>query len=153
MYKYFVWLFVFEKIDRSLIWASCKLGVTINWYQLTNSMKWSHSWESSVTVLLATCFNAGFLLNLFCDPEDGGDMFPRKVGWHSTDYTALYPRRWYSSNFGITATIQIFRCFVPYLKCIKIYEITILPHLCRGVKLGLTIEMKDINLGYLRRKC
>jgi hypothetical protein len=23
----------------------------------------------------ATCFNAGFLLGLFFDPEDGGDMF------------------------------------------------------------------------------
>jgi hypothetical protein len=31
------------------------------------------------------------------DPEDGGDMFLRNVGWNSTDYTALYPRRWYSS--------------------------------------------------------
>jgi hypothetical protein len=45
--------------------------------------------------VLATCFHAGFLLNLFFDPEDGGDMFLRNVGWHSTDYTALYPR-WYS---------------------------------------------------------
>jgi hypothetical protein len=25
--------------------------------------------------LLATCFHAGFLLGLFFDPEDGGDMF------------------------------------------------------------------------------
>jgi hypothetical protein len=24
--------------------------------------------------LLATCFHAGFLLGLFFDPEDGGDM-------------------------------------------------------------------------------
>jgi hypothetical protein len=24
-------------------------------------------------------------------------MFFRNVGWHSTDYMALYPRRWYSS--------------------------------------------------------
>jgi hypothetical protein len=28
-------------------------------------------------------------------PEDGGDMSLRIIGWHSTDYTALYPRRWY----------------------------------------------------------
>jgi hypothetical protein len=33
--------------------------------------------------------------NIF-DPEDGGDMFLRNVGWHSTDYTALYPRILYS---------------------------------------------------------
>jgi hypothetical protein len=30
--------------------------------------------------LLATCFHAGFLLGLFFDPEDGGDMFLRNVG-------------------------------------------------------------------------
>jgi hypothetical protein len=30
------------------------------------------------------------------DPEDGGDMFLRKIGWHSTEYMASYPRR-YSS--------------------------------------------------------
>jgi hypothetical protein len=28
---------------------------------------------------LATCFHAGFLLGLFFDPEDGGDMFIRNV--------------------------------------------------------------------------
>jgi hypothetical protein len=30
--------------------------------------------------LLATYFHAGFLLGLFFDPEDGGDMFLRNVG-------------------------------------------------------------------------
>jgi hypothetical protein len=44
-----------------------------------------------------TCFHAGILLCLFFDPEDGGDMFLRNVGRLSTDYTALYPRRKYSS--------------------------------------------------------
>jgi hypothetical protein len=33
----------------------------------------------------------------FFDPEDGGNIFLRNVGWHWTDYMALYPRRWYSS--------------------------------------------------------
>jgi hypothetical protein len=50
---------------------------------------------------LATYFNTGFLLNLFLDPEDGGDMFLRKVSLHSTDCTALNPRRWYSSKIQV----------------------------------------------------
>jgi hypothetical protein len=33
----------------------------------------------------------------FFNPEDGGDVFLRNVGLNSTDYTASYPRRWYSS--------------------------------------------------------
>jgi hypothetical protein len=45
----------------------------------------------------ATCFQAGFFLSLFFDPEDGGDMYLRNVGWLYTDYTMLYHRRWYSS--------------------------------------------------------
>jgi hypothetical protein len=50
--------------------------------------------------LLATCFHAGFFLDLFFDPEDGGDMLLRNVGWLSTDYTALYPRRYVSQPYG-----------------------------------------------------
>jgi hypothetical protein len=46
---------------------------------------------------LATCFHASILLGLF-DPEDWGNMFLRNFGWLSTDYMALYPRRYYSSN-------------------------------------------------------
>jgi hypothetical protein len=36
---------------------------------------------------------AGFFLDLFFDPEDGGDMLLRNVCLFSTDYTALYFRR------------------------------------------------------------
>jgi hypothetical protein len=39
---------------------------------------------------------AGFGWTYFFDPEDRGDMFLRKVSWNSSDYTASYPRRWYS---------------------------------------------------------
>jgi hypothetical protein len=43
------------------------------------------------------CLPPAYLLVLaeiiFFDPEDGGDMFLRNVGWNSTDYTASHPRR------------------------------------------------------------
>jgi hypothetical protein len=48
-------------------------------------------------LLLATCLLAGFCSTYFFYPEDGGDMFLRNVGCNSTDNTASYPRRWYSS--------------------------------------------------------
>jgi hypothetical protein len=38
-----------------------------------------------------------YCLGLFFGPEDRGDMFLRKVGCLSTDYTVLYPRRQNSS--------------------------------------------------------
>jgi hypothetical protein len=37
-------------------------------------------------------FHAGFLLGLFFNPEDGGNIFLQNVGGLSTDYTALYTR-------------------------------------------------------------
>jgi hypothetical protein len=43
----------------------------------------------------ADCFllHAGFLLGLLLDHYDGGDMLLRNVGWLSTRYMAIYPRR------------------------------------------------------------
>jgi hypothetical protein len=35
--------------------------------------------------------NSDILLGLFLNPEDGGDMSLRDVGWLSTNYTTLYP--------------------------------------------------------------
>jgi hypothetical protein len=43
--------------------------------------------------LLARCF-----AELFYNPEDGGDTFLRNVRYHSTHFTASYPRRRYSSK-------------------------------------------------------
>jgi hypothetical protein len=43
--------------------------------------------------LLSTCLHVGFLLSLFFDPEDGGDMFLRKVSLLATDNMVLYPTK------------------------------------------------------------
>jgi hypothetical protein len=58
--------------------------------------------------LVATCFHAGFLLGLFFDPDSGGDMFLWNISWLSTDYTVLYPRRQYSSNWKMLCPLWIF---------------------------------------------
>jgi hypothetical protein len=42
--------------------------------------------------LTATLLHAGFLLLLFFDYEDGGEMFLRNIGWLSVNYAAFYPR-------------------------------------------------------------
>jgi hypothetical protein len=55
------------------------------------SWRWAQPWKQ--VALLAICFHAAFLLCLYFDLENGGDMFLRNVSWLSTDYTALYPRR------------------------------------------------------------
>jgi hypothetical protein len=78
--------------------------------------------------LLATCLHAGFLRVLFFDPEDVGEIFLQNVGWLSTDYTALYPRRQKSSwtplwepkplhisRWYLTIHLQILRKAIRYL--------------------------------------
>jgi hypothetical protein len=40
---------------------------------------------------MASIFSAGFLLRLFFDPDNGGDMLLRNVGL-SLNYKALQPR-------------------------------------------------------------
>jgi hypothetical protein len=42
---------------------------------MVNSLTGKHN-----VALLVTYFKAGFLLGLFFDPEDGGDMFFRNIG-------------------------------------------------------------------------
>jgi hypothetical protein len=54
-----------------------------------------------------TWFHVGFLLCLFFDPEYGGDIFLRNLGWLSTDYTALYPRRQNPSNVILFAALRL----------------------------------------------
>jgi hypothetical protein len=57
----------------------------------------------------------------FFYPEGEGDMYLRTVIWHSTDYTALYPRRLYvlfilllvtrTIVFFVNRHIFVFRCY------------------------------------------
>jgi hypothetical protein len=44
-------------------------------------------------ILLATCFLTGFLLSLFFDLEDEGNMFVRNISGLSIDYMELHARR------------------------------------------------------------
>jgi hypothetical protein len=54
-------------------------------------------WSMDKCLALLTSFHAGFSFGLFFNPEDGGHIFNRNVGWLSTDYTPLYLRRYCSS--------------------------------------------------------
>jgi hypothetical protein len=56
---------------------------------------YSMIWGSHSGGYACYIFHAGFLLGLFFEPEDTGDLFLRNVGWLSTDSTVLYPRRYY----------------------------------------------------------
>jgi hypothetical protein len=64
--------------------------------------------------------HAGFLSDLVFNPEDGGDMFLRKVGWLSTDKTVFYLRRQNSSQAMLSEPqmIHIFTSLdLPSLSC------------------------------------
>jgi hypothetical protein len=54
----------------------------------------SHSGGYEIFILwdITPCIPLKVNGSLFFDPEDGGDMFLRNVGWISMKYTALYPR-------------------------------------------------------------
>jgi hypothetical protein len=65
-------------------------NITIRWKSTDVS-------EKHVPSLFSYLLQARFVLGIFFDPEDGGDMFLRNVGWLSADYMALYHRRYNSS--------------------------------------------------------
>jgi hypothetical protein len=67
-----------------------------NWNVSTNCNNISQ-WQKSTVLTLVS------LPAYFFDPENGGNIFLLNV---STDYTALYPRRWYSSTLGIIGAQQ-----------------------------------------------
>jgi hypothetical protein len=107
------------------------------------------------TCLLVSCWNYSF------DPEDGGDMFLRNVGWHSTDYPALYPRSWYSSELYLYLCCVVFigsacsehcwryflkttiRLFIPSRNVTKFLGCFIV--VCMGVDGFLTLSFKVVE--------
>jgi hypothetical protein len=46
------------------------------------------------STLLPNCFHTGFLVGVFFYLKYGSGLILRNVGWLSTDYTVLYPRRY-----------------------------------------------------------
>jgi hypothetical protein len=59
-------------------------------------MYFGNLWSSILFKCLSSAFTLVSCWTHYFDPEDGGNMFLRNVGWHSTDYTTLYPRKLYS---------------------------------------------------------
>jgi hypothetical protein len=92
---FFIYL-LFNPEDRGDMFLRDVFWLSTDYMELysrrRNSSKCCVGFEVFTCHLLARC-----LLNLFSDPEDGGDMFLRNVGCISTDYTASHPRRWYYS--------------------------------------------------------
>jgi hypothetical protein len=58
-------------------------------------IRWVSTDISEKHLAYCACYllHVAFILGLSFDPEDGGDMFLRNIGWLSTDCTALYPRK------------------------------------------------------------
>jgi hypothetical protein len=85
-----------------------------------NQARNRHNAVSSFCYLLHT----SFLLNLFFDPEDGGDMFLRNASLVSADYAALYFTRQTSSNtnrmcciraHSVALNKQLFRIITKFI--------------------------------------
>jgi hypothetical protein len=87
----------------------CLLG-----YNATQSIE-------SQLILSSACylFHAGFLLGLFFDHENGGDMFIRNIVSFSVDYMVLHPRKWDLAqlpNLVVEGNIRdVFKVILVYL--------------------------------------
>jgi hypothetical protein len=84
---------------NSALLATCLTQVSYFVYSSTLKMEATCSSENSTefqwnskrnSALLATRLTQVFLLHLFFDHEDGGNMFLRTFEWISTEFTALY---------------------------------------------------------------
>jgi hypothetical protein len=88
------------KVKRTIFWAvaPCSPLKVNRRFGRTYSLHLQGRWISRARNQRESKWQAEILLGLFFDPEDGDDdMFIRNVGWLSTDCTALYTKRQYSS--------------------------------------------------------
>jgi hypothetical protein len=74
------------KIDR-------RFGGTCRFHLQGRRISQARNWRQG-RWLVCSPPKACFLLGLFFDPEDSGNMFLQNISWLSIDYTALHSRRW-----------------------------------------------------------
>jgi hypothetical protein len=118
-------IFIWAAFAQSAQWLAASWSVNVLFLVSTRT----------INALLATFFHYGFLLCLFFDPEDGGDMFLRNAGLLSTDYTALCPNSWLNWLNGLDCQDLILSLW----GCWGIYSITTFGSALRTSD-GLTIE-------------
>jgi hypothetical protein len=75
--------------------------------------------------MLATCFHAGFLLDLFFDPEYGDRMFLRNIGWFQRTRWRFSSPLWGPHILHIFTCMTVTRdgvcignCFIEYLQIV-----------------------------------
>jgi hypothetical protein len=88
-----------------------------------------------------------FLLGLFIDPKNGGDMLLWNVNWFSTDFTALCPKRYVSSCYKIFQRISTairFKVNAHYYaatSCCSVYNKLALAFLSDRLQLSRSIKI------------
>jgi hypothetical protein len=88
-----IWRQEMVKIHKSVDPNETRVKSSVFWNITLSVESQPTFWRNMSPPELATCF---ILVSCF-DFEDGSEMFLRNVGWISTDYTALYPRKYNSS--------------------------------------------------------
>jgi hypothetical protein len=79
-----------EPLDKwALIWEFHLLGKNIS--PPSSGSKSKPSKKPTWSMRKQSLLHTGFLFRIFFGPEDGGDMFLRKVNWLSTDYQEIEP--------------------------------------------------------------